>query len=593
MPHRKPSLLSRFLPLAAGLLMAAAVAVVTAAVEAAWQAQNAQEERLAVMESLGRTRRDFELLTFSRFLLTNNIVSFLANNPNPEARDFALLARDLVRLEQGFLGVRLARNNMVSHVHPLEGRAHVLGQSMAEMLPPGCAARLPDLVRDNGRLLCGPAPGVNNREIFLYVTPVYQNVVGIAGTGPFWGMAVFEMDLKLLLEEAGVGRKDGHPVAVRPRGAAPGTALAGDPGLFDRSDAVRADLSLPWGDWEFAAALRRQPPVRDVTLLLGLAAALALGAATWTAAHEVLERLRTQQRYQELVQNARSMILRVTPAGAVSFVNEYALEFFGFPEEALLGRSLLQTIVPPRGEDGRDLRQETLDLLARPGEFPFVEQQNVKADGGRAWVSWAVRPLRAADGSVPEIMFVGMDVTARKAMEARLIELATADSLTGVANRRHFLEKAEAEVQRCARYGHPLSLVLIDLDHFKKVNDTRGHHVGDAALQHLCRVLGGILRDVDVLGRMGGEEFAALLPETDLARAARVAERMRAALEASPAPADGGPVALTLSAGVAAYGPGSDGVDAMLQKADEAMYRAKHAGRNRVETAGRQATPAS
>lgn len=583
---RKSHRLSRLLPHLAGLLMVVAVLAVTAAIEAAWQGQQAQADRLAAMESIGRARRDFELLTFSRFLLTNNIVSFLANNPNPADKDLALLARDLVRLEQGFLGVRLARNSVVSHAYPPEGRTHLLGQPMAETLPPDCAAGLPDLVRGNGRMLCGPTSGVNNRDIFLYVTPVYQNVVGLPGAGPFWGMAVFEVDLRLLLEETGIGRKGPHPVAVRALGQAPGAVLAGDPAQFDRPETVSAELTLPWGRWEFATALRRQPPVRSVTLLLGLAAALVLGAATWTAAHQILIRLRTQERYRELVQNARSMILRVTPAGTVTFFNEYAQEFFGFPEEGMLGRSLLQTIVPSADETGRDLRQEILDLLARPGDFPFVEQQNVKAGGERAWVSWAVRPLTAPDGAVQEIMFVGMDLTARKAMEARLREMATIDPLTGVANRRHFLDKAEAEVQRARRYGHPLSLVLIDLDHFKRVNDTHGHHVGDEALQHLCRVLGGLLRDVDLLGRIGGEEFAALLPETDLERAGQVAERMRAGLEAAPLEhPQAGSVRLTLSAGVAGLAPGAETIDAVLQKADAAMYAAKSAGRNRVSAA--------
>lgn len=583
---RKSHRLSRLLPHLAGLLMVVAVLVVTAAIEAAWQSQQAQEERLAAMESIGQARRGFELLTLGRFLLTTNLVSFVSNNPDPLDKDIALLARDLVGMGQGFLGVRLARNSVVSHIYPQQGRSYLLGQSMAETLPPGCAAQVTGLVRENGRMLCGPTPGVNRGDIFLYVTPIYQNVVGLPGTGPFWGMAMFEMDLKLLLEEAGIGRKSSHPVAVRPLAPQPGAALAGDPAVFASPDAVKAELTLPWGRWEFATVLRRQPPVRNVTLLLGLAAALVLGATTWTAAHQILARLRTQERYQELVQNARSMILRVTPAGTVTFFNEYAQEFFGFPEDKLLGRSLLQTIVPSTCEDCRDLRQEVLDLLARPEDFPFVEQQNVKADGERAWVSWAVRPLSGPDGAVQEIMFVGMDLTARKVMEARLRELATSDPLTGVANRRHFLEKAEAEVQRARRYGHPLSLTLIDLDHFKKVNDTHGHHVGDEALQHLCRVLGGLLRDVDLLGRIGGEEFAALLPETDLARAGQVAERMRAGLESAPLEhPQAGSVRLTLSAGVAGLGPGAETIDALLQKADAAMYAAKSAGRNRVKAA--------
>jgi len=164
----------------------------------------------------------------------------------------------------------------------------------------------------------------------------------------------------------------------------------------------------------------------------------------------------------------------------------------------------------------------------------------------------------------------------------QLETLATIDSLTGIANRRSFMEKLDAEYGLRSRYGAHFSLILMDLDHFKLVNDRFGHLVGDLVLKAATERVCGALRSTDILGRYGGEEFVALLPQTRLAEAKIVAERIRADLSAGAITAPACEVMVTASLGVAEWrGPGED-ADAVLGRADRMLYVAKNGGRDRV-----------
>jgi diguanylate cyclase (GGDEF)-like protein len=164
--------------------------------------------------------------------------------------------------------------------------------------------------------------------------------------------------------------------------------------------------------------------------------------------------------------------------------------------------------------------------------------------------------------------------------------LATTDPLTGVFNRRRFLELAEGELERGKRQSLPLSAFLLDIDHFKSVNDTHGHATGDAVLHDVAQVCAGQLRKYDILARFGGEEFAVLLPNTDIATALSIAERLRETVEASESTIAGsGTVKTTVSIGVAAYSASRHSLPLMLGAADKAMYEAKRSGRNQVRCA--------
>ena len=162
---------------------------------------------------------------------------------------------------------------------------------------------------------------------------------------------------------------------------------------------------------------------------------------------------------------------------------------------------------------------------------------------------------------------------------------ARIDPVTGIANRKHFLELAEVEWNRYCRYQRPLSLMMIDVDHFKTINDAFGRQAGDRILADIARVLQSVKRYSDALGRVGGEEFAVLLPETTLPQAKMAAERFRRAVAEQAVAVNGEPIKATVSIGVAEAWEAAANIAALMNRADQALYLAKSAGRNRVETA--------
>ncbi len=205
---------------------------------------------------------------------------------------------------------------------------------------------------------------------------------------------------------------------------------------------------------------------------------------------------------------------------------------------------------------------------------------------------WTVTALFLLTGALL-VVVIGRLVTGLRsklsAAEARIRELALTDELTRLANRRHVGDRFREELGRSVRYGRPISVVLLDVDHFKAVNDTEGHDAGDAVLRAVAGAIASALRVSDVPGRWGGEEFLAVLPETDAAGARVLAERVRAAVEALRVEHAGKALKVTISAGLATWVPAAArvaGVEAesLLKQADEALYRAKGAGRNRVES---------
>lgn len=167
-------------------------------------------------------------------------------------------------------------------------------------------------------------------------------------------------------------------------------------------------------------------------------------------------------------------------------------------------------------------------------------------------------------------------------MQRRLANLANTDPLTGAANRRSFMAALETELSRARRHDLPMAVVMLDLDHFKSINDTYGHASGDAVLVNAVRTINDSIRRHDILGRLGGEEFCILLPETDPGGAVEAADKVRRQLAAISIDSDHGPLQVTASFGVANLTAANASPDALLHAADEAVYAAKEAGRNRV-----------
>ncbi len=227
----------------------------------------------------------------------------------------------------------------------------------------------------------------------------------------------------------------------------------------------------------------------------------------------------------------------------------------------------------------------------------FRDNPHVTADGGVRF--YAGVPLRTSDGQIVGSVcaigstarpHTGSEVAilaelAKIAMsELELRQIASVDSLTGAVSRRTFKEDAKKYASLARRHRSALSVVAFDIDHFKKVNDTYGHAAGDQVLAGVARAAAKELRQSDILGRMGGEEFAVLLPHTDQSHAEEVAEKLRHLFRGLRFPNSHPPIQVNASFGVATLDTSSDDIDSLLQKADEALYDAKRTGRNRVST---------
>jgi diguanylate cyclase (GGDEF)-like protein/PAS domain S-box-containing protein len=258
----------------------------------------------------------------------------------------------------------------------------------------------------------------------------------------------------------------------------------------------------------------------------------------------------------------------------VLLANQRAADLFEVPLEDVVGKRSPDYYV------NRDDRDTVVDQLLQTGRAENLLAR-FRTSSGRQF--WGTLSGRVIDFEGDGCFLVGLhDVTAHKELEERLRELATRDSLTGLFNRRHFLELAELMLEKSARSGTQLALCMFDADHFKAVNDEHGHATGDDVLKAIARAAESAVRGGDVLARIGGEEFAVLLPDTEQGDAAGVAERIRIAVESLAMQGDDWQrIHPTVSVGVARSTPGND-IEELIRRADAALYRAKESGRNRV-----------
>ncbi len=265
------------------------------------------------------------------------------------------------------------------------------------------------------------------------------------------------------------------------------------------------------------------------------------------------------------------------------FINPMALELLGVDEYEALDRDVDQ-LFEHRHADGHPYAADAcpISLTLRDGVKRQVEDTLVRRDGRTYAVRMTVTEMREGDRRIgAEVVF--QDISTRRAMERELERLATTDPLTGVTNRRQFIERCEQELVRQKRFEDPVSLLMIDVDHFKRVNDNHGHAAGDEVLRHLCTLAQKELRRTDVFARLGGEEFAFLLTGSDLDGALEFAGRFRSLVASQPARTEIGSVAVTISIGAAQAARSDRNADDLLRRADKALYRAKQGGRNRVE----------
>lgn len=320
------------------------------------------------------------------------------------------------------------------------------------------------------------------------------------------------------------------------------------------------DALARWG-WQIEAGGAALGLIMGLSLLL------------WRAYH----RLKRQQARERLHMAALGEgVFGVNAQGRCTFINPAALSMLGYAEAEVLGREphvLFQA--------GNDLGQHfaasdcPLQQSLRDGVTRRQDAWYQRKDGRGFAVSLIATPM-ALKGQPLGAEVAFQDISDRKALELQLTRMATVDALTGLANRGQLMVRLQEELARLRRHPQtPAALLMLDLDHFKRINDTHGHAAGDAVLRHFARLMQADLREGDVLGRIGGEEFAMAMPGANVADSMVRADRLRRMVAATPVPWQGQDIAYTVSIGVAAITEADVSPDAPLARADQALYRAK------------------
>lgn len=284
----------------------------------------------------------------------------------------------------------------------------------------------------------------------------------------------------------------------------------------------------------------------------------------------------------DVIENIPSITYVKNRQGRNLLVNKKYEAVTGKSREQVLGKLDSEIYAPG---DAEAYRAADLQVM-RSGQVLEVEESLSTAEGEKFFLSVKF-PTRNPAGDITGICGISTDITQLKHYQRELERLSQYDELTGLFNRRHFMSLARYALSRSARYGGDLSLLMLDIDHFKQVNDDHGHRAGDLVLAALSQEIRQALRETDIPGRLGGEEFAVLLPETGAAQAQEVAERLRKAIAAKPIGMGGEmQLACTISIGIATKREGlANDLESLLQRADSALYAAKNAGRNQVVSA--------
>ncbi|MBZ0157762.1 MAG: diguanylate cyclase [Alphaproteobacteria bacterium] len=291
-------------------------------------------------------------------------------------------------------------------------------------------------------------------------------------------------------------------------------------------------------------------------------------------ARDLKEKTALLEEYRRAVDES-NIVCKTDVQGTIIYVNDEFCKVSGYSKKELLGRNH-EMILHEKVQENliKDLRSTILSKRVWKGILEYR-----KKNGNSYFADITIVPILGVHEEIMEFIYIGHDVTELIDLTTWLKQLSSTDNLTQIYNRRAFNDLLAAELLRAQRYKTQLSLIMFDIDHFKRINDTFGHMTGDEVLKSLVRIVKGSIRSVDVFARWGGEEFMILAPETDEEATYGVAERLRREVEKHCFDTVGH---LTASFGVATF-RGEDQADILVKRVDDALYRAKEGGRNRVE----------
>lgn len=346
-------------------------------------------------------------------------------------------------------------------------------------------------------------------------------------------------------------------------------------------------------DWEHEFTVFTRSGQRKHVHVIARAKAGADGVVAWTGVFTDVSMRKqveawfteSEAKFRTLYETSPTGVVYQDAKGQITDANPAAQRILGLTFDQMQGRMSIDPRWRAVREDGSEFPgEEHPSMVAlRTGQPVRNVVMGVHVPGReQAWILINAIPI-TKNGGIDYVYASFEDITERRALSNELRQQALTDSLTGVPNRRSFLQRLEAELARVKRRPEITSSVLaIDLDYFKRVNDELGHAAGDEVLKHFARIAAQTVRRADVVGRSGGEEFLVMLPDTNIAEAKLLADRLRRAVVENPASIGDQAVPFTISIGLATLAPEDVSIDAALARADRALYDAKRSGRNMV-----------
>jgi len=549
------------------------------------------DQAMAVSLKLSVIRAHIEKEITQNLLLVYGTANFISVNPDLSQTEFQQYAKGVMARQNLLKNLGAAPDFVIKYIYPLEGNRQMLGVDYRQLEDQWELVRQ---VRETGDMVvAGPLQLVQGGLGLIGRAPV---VLRTAGSPGFWGVVSAVIDVDRLFANVGIDKLEDLEIAIRGTDGTGdrGEVFLGDRSLFDSAkNAVLMNVTFPSGAWQIAARPKRGWATHHPFswVMHGLMALFFLTVVffVFRSLQDITERKRVALALKKEERKMRAMLeasydayVMIDDEETILFWSPAAGKMFGWTNEEAMGQKVHSLIAPSRYHEDA---ARGIEQFARTGQGRLLnsvlELEACRKTGECFPVEMTVAAFRN-EGRYYAVSSV-RDITRRKKAQKELEKMATTDSLTGLVNRGHFMTLAEAEIQRSLRYARPLSILMIDADRFKNINDTHGHDIGDKVLQALGATLESVLRSTDTAGRIGGEEFALMLPETALPAAMALAERLRQTVEQKSIPMSGGPpISFTVSIGVAELTDPSQGIDDLLKRADQALYQAKSSGRNRV-----------
>ncbi len=547
-----------------------------------------ERERAAVAAEAGQVRARLESEINSAAHLSLGLVSFIAANPDFDRAAFTRVAERMLTYGRHVRNVSAAPDNIIRYVYPLAGNEAVLNVRYADM--PAQRASIERMIATRRFVLAGPVDLVQGGIGLINRFPVFLPATE-GRPEQYWGLVSVVLRFDSLLAASGLtSRNDGIRYAVRGRDGlgAEGAAIHGDERLFERNP-VLLEVVLPdQARWQLAAVPARgwrsgfQDTQVLVLTLAGAALSLAIAALLYLRQQHV-QRLQARDSQLSLaasvIDSLNEAIMVTDDADRVVTVNPAFSALTGVSERDALGRAAAAVTGCPYAEDARGV---FLGRVAEDGLWRG-EVEDRRLDGERYPKLLSIYPVRDVAGGVSHYVHSFSDISEQKAAERQIHHLAHHDMLTGLPNRFSLQQRMEQAMSHARRHGTLLAALMIDMDHFKDINDTLGHHIGDALLIEVGKRLQRCVRQSDVVARLGGDEFVVLV--TDMVTtltAAAVAEKIVTALSA-PYAIDAYQLHSTPSVGIGVFPADGETVDDLLRNVDSAMYHAKATGRNNYQ----------